>query len=95
MFRIDIIGIYNEDNRISVNEAKSFNFQGLQVKIDSPESLIPHKLLFGSQQDYEDATAIYTRLKDTIDVEKLKKHAIRLNILRKLNNFLDFISEQE
>lgn len=93
MFRIDIIGIYNEDNKISIEESQSFKFQDLTIKIDAPESLIAHKLLFGSQQDYEDALAIFTRIEDKIDLNKLKSHASRLKIEKKLQNFLDNINK--
>ena len=95
MFRIDIIGVYSSDNEISIKDSHSFAFQGLQVKIDAPESLIAHKLLFGSQQDYEDAVAIYTRLKGKIDVNKLISHGIRLNIKDKLNEFLKYLDDKK
>lgn len=93
MFRIDIIGIYNEDNQISIDEAKTFQFQGIEIKIDSPESLIAHKIQFGSQQDYEDASAIYARLREKIDLKILFKNAERLKITDELKSFLTYMND--
>jgi hypothetical protein len=91
LFRIDIIGIYNFDNKISVNEAIEMEFHGTNIKIDSPESLIAHKLNFGSQQDIEDAYSVLIRNKEKINNNKLKKHAERLNVLNKLEKLLKSI----
>lgn len=60
MFRMDIIGVYNHDNVLSIKNAVDVEFHDITIKIDSPESLVVHKLLFGSQQDLEDAFAVYT-----------------------------------
>ena len=95
MFRIDIIGNYTLDNQISIDDAKAFKFQEINVKIDSPESLIAHKLLFGSQQDLEDAIAIYLRLKEKLDLDRLSIHAVRLKITDKLKKFLKDIKKVE
>ncbi|OLS23588.1 MAG: hypothetical protein HeimC3_24000 [Candidatus Heimdallarchaeota archaeon LC_3] len=91
LFRIDIIGIYNLDNKISVNEAIDVEFYGIKIKIDSPESIIAHKLNFGSQQDIEDAYSVLIRNKEKINNKKLKNHAERLNVLNKLEKLLKSI----
>jgi hypothetical protein len=91
LFRIDIIGIYNLDNKISVSEAIEVEFYGIKVKIDSPESLIAHKLNFGSQQDIEDAYSVLIRNKEKINIEKLKTHSERLKVLNKLEKLLKSI----
>lgn len=91
LFRVDITGVYTPDNKISIKEARSAEFHGVNIKLDSPESLIAHKIVFGSQQDLEDASAIYTRLKQSINQEKMFEHAKRLHVQNKLKKLLDSI----
>ena len=88
LFRIDIIGIYNQDNQISVDQSVLIEFFDIKIKIDNPASLIAHKLLFNSEQDIEDAYAILIRLDNKIDKELLLWHAERLNVIDKLKELL-------
>jgi hypothetical protein len=88
LFRVDIIGVYNEDNQISINQATKISFFEIQINIDNPESLIAHKLLFGSDQDIEDAYAILIRLKDQISIDFLFSNAERLKVKKKLKKLL-------
>ena len=85
---IDIIGLYTKDNEISILEARKAKFYGINIRIDCPESLIAHKLLWGSQQDIEDAYAIIVRQSGSIDHEKLRSHAERLRISKKLDGLI-------
>ena len=88
LFRIDIIGIYNQDNQTSVDNAVLIEFYNVKIRIDNPESLIAHKLLFSSDQDIEDAYAILIRLDNKIDKELLLWYAERLNVVEKLKKLL-------
>ena len=88
LFRIDIIGIYDQDNQISIDRAVLIDFFGIKIKIDNPESLIAHKLLFGSDQDIEDAYAIIVRLDNKINKESLLWYAERLDVIDKLKELL-------
>ncbi len=53
----------------------------LQIKVDSPELLIISKIIYGSEQDFEDAASIYLRLS--------KKNELNLKIIKKLASQLD------
>lgn len=88
LFRIDIIGSYTKDNEISINESVFVELFGIKMRIDSPESLIAHKLVFASDQDIEDAYAILIRLDNKIDKDILLWHAERLNVIDKLKQLL-------
>lgn len=88
LFRIDIIGIYNQDNQISIDRAILIDFFGIKIRIDNPESLIAHKLLFGSDQDIEDAYAILVRLDNKINKDSLLWYAERLQVSNKLKKLL-------
>ncbi len=68
-FRIDLVGLYRETQRIQIENAITMNIYDKELKIDSPETLIANKLSFGSLVDFEDALSIYVR-KD-INNEKL------------------------
>jgi hypothetical protein len=88
LFRIDIIGIYNQDNQTSVDNAVLIEFYNIKIKIDNPESLIAHKLVFNSDQDIEDAYAILIRLDNKIDKKLLLWYAERLNVVNRLKELL-------
>lgn len=88
LFRIDIIGIYDQDNQISIDRAVLIDFFDIKLRIDNPESLIAHKLLFGSEQDIEDAYAILVRLDNKINKESLLWYAERLHVSKKLKELL-------
>lgn len=93
LFRIDIIGIYNQDNEISIKQSVQIEFFGIKLRIDNPESLITHKLLFGSDQDIEDAYAILIRLDNKINKESLLINAERLKVTKKLKELLKRIEK--
>ena len=94
LFRIDIIGVYNQDNQISVDQSTNIEFFGIKIKIDNPESLIAHKLLFGSEQDIEDAYAILIRLNNKLNKESLYNYAERLNVSDKLKHLIKKIENE-
>ena len=80
----------------SINEAVVSSFNDIKLKIDNPESIIVHKLIFGSEQDYEDALAVYIRnfkeIRDTNLVERSIKYNIReimQTFLAEVNEFID------
>ena len=65
------------------------SFQGFDVKFDNPINLVAFKLYFGSEQDFEDALAVYVRNKNIIDLEKLRQLCSELNVSDLLNEMLD------
>ncbi len=93
LFRIDFVGVYNIDKRITINEARDIEFQGIKLKIDSPESLVAHKLVFGAHFDIEDAIAVLVRMKGRIDMIKLNQHAERLGVELELKKLLKTLSD--
>ncbi|MHA1166513.1 MAG: hypothetical protein ACTSRU_01745, partial [Candidatus Hodarchaeales archaeon] len=95
LFRIDFVGTYDIDKRITINEARDIEFQGIKLKIDSPESLIAHKLKFGAHFDIEDAIAVLVRMEDKIDMGKLVQHAERLGVELELKKLLKTINNSD
>ena len=88
MFRIDMKGVYSLAEKESIEMALDAVFNGVKVKINHPINIILYKLLFGSEQDYEDALAVYTRMKDSIDHAHLKKRGVQLQLSSQLSDFL-------
>jgi len=81
IFRIDFKGIYNNFAKKTIESAKTLNVLDMSIKVDSPEFLIISKIIYGSEQDFEDAASIYLRLS--------KKKALNLNEIYKLSSKLD------
>lgn len=93
MFRIDIKGAYSEMELESINMAIDGIYNDIKLKINNPTNLILYKLQFGSEQDYEDALAVYIRNRERIDTNFLKGKARRMNIGNQLNLFLNEVNE--
>jgi len=87
MFRIDIKGTYSILEHESIQMAINGIYNGIKLRINNPINLIVFKLKFGSEQDYEDALAVFIRNKKRIEIDSLREKAKKLNIENKLNDF--------
>ncbi len=98
MFRIDIKGIYSDLDKESIEMSIDETFNNIPVKINHPINTILFKLKFGSEQDYEDALAVYIRNEERIDFEFLEEKASKMKIKDKLDLFLkeirDFLEKE-
>ena len=92
MFRIDIKGIYSSLDQESIERAIVGIYNDIKLKISDPVDLILFKLKFGSEQDYEDALAVYIRNKERIDHNFLTKKALKMEIKDELDSFLKRIT---
>ncbi len=88
MFRIDVKGIYSNLDQESIERAIVGIYNDIKLKISNPVDLILFKLKFGSEQDYEDALAVYIRNKERIDHNFLTKKALKMEIKDELDSFL-------
>jgi len=93
MFRIDIKGAYSNLDKESIEMAIEEIFNDIPLKINHPINTILFKLKFGSEQDYEDALAVFIRNREQIDLEFLGKKAIQMRLKDKLDAFLNQIFE--
>jgi len=93
MFRIDVKGVYSEMDLESINMAITGIYNSIKIKLNDPANLILFKLKFGSEQDYEDALAVYIRNKERIDHDFLTKKASKMKIKSELDSFLKRISD--
>ena len=92
MFRIDVKGIYSSLDQESIERAIVGIYNDIKLKISDPVDLILFKLKFGSEQDYEDALAVYIRNKERIDHNFLTKKALKMEIKDELDSFLKRIT---
>jgi len=88
MFRIDIKGVYSDLERESIVMSIDGIYDGIHIKIDNPLNIVLFKLKYGSEQDYEDALAVYIRNMEKINKEELKEKAKRMIVSEKLEVFL-------
>lgn len=89
MFRVDLKGVYSEIEQQSIELAIEANFNGIIARFDNPNQLIVHKLKFASEQDIEDAIAVYYRSQELIDLPLMQSLASTLGVSEKLDKFLD------
>ena len=89
MFRIDLKGVYGENEQNSIKYALLAKFNNVEAYFDNPNQLIAHKLKFGSEQDLEDAYAVYFRSQELIDHDLLTSFAANLGVSKELIEFLE------
>ncbi|MHA1353222.1 MAG: hypothetical protein ACTSPP_10595, partial [Candidatus Heimdallarchaeaceae archaeon] len=89
MFRIDIKGVYSALEKESIAKSIDGLYDGISIKIDNPQNIVLFKLKYGSEQDYEDALAVYIRNMDIINKEELKEKAKEMSVSAKLELFLN------
>jgi hypothetical protein len=81
MIRLDIKGIYNENDRITLKRRRRVSLANFEFYVASPEDTSANKLLFGSEQDVKDAEGIYVRQLDNLDMAYLEDRCEQLEVL--------------
>jgi len=79
-YRIDLKGVYGSSEEWTLKRSKELKYLGLRVRVQSPEDAIAGKLLFGGEQQVEDALAIYVRQLPALDQKYLKEACKRLGV---------------
>lgn len=88
MYRLDIKGMYNEmDERVLKNKVR-VGYLGTTIYVASAEDTIANKLLFGREQDINDALGIYVRQKQKLDMNYLEALCLRLGVQEELKNLM-------
>ena len=80
MARLDIKGIYGENDRITLERRSKVSLADFEFYVASPEDTIANKLLFGSEQDVKDAEGIYARQFENLDMAYLEKWCKKLGV---------------
>ena len=85
-YRIDLKGIYTSLDQASIRRRRKIKLFGRNVWIESPEDIVIAKLVYGSQQDLEDAKAIL--IKQKLDLNYLFKRAKEEKVFKKLKRLM-------
>lgn len=83
-YRIDLKGAYGSGEDWTIKRSKKVEYLGMKVMVQSPEDAIASKLLFGGEQQFEDALSIYARQLPSLDTKYLKEACNRLGVGDKL-----------
>ena len=92
-FRVDLKGKYSEKEEYTLKTAIITRFNDIELKVASPISTIVYKLVFGSEQDYEDALAVYVRNKEKINMEILMQEAKKRGVHKKLKKLVEEVDK--
>ncbi|MBE0516894.1 MAG: nucleotidyl transferase AbiEii/AbiGii toxin family protein [Methanophagales archaeon] len=85
MIRLDIKGIYTENDLITLKRRRKINLTDFEFYVASPEDTIANKLLFGSEQDIKDAEGIYVRQFDNLETGYLTECCNNLDVLEEFS----------
>jgi hypothetical protein len=87
-YRLDAQGVYKPLDEASLKGRRKGTLFGEQAWIEGPEDLIVAKLVYGSQQDFEDDLAVLLRQKSELDIDYLKRQAAKNRVGSKLKKLL-------
>jgi len=85
-YRVDLSSAATASARHALRHRVAIRFRGLELPMARPEHTIVMKLRFGSDQDIEDAMAIYLRQNDRMDRRLLTSFAARQGVLPALDS---------
>ena len=80
MFRLDIKGVYDDADQRALDNRVLIEWKDMKMYIASAEDTVINKLLWGREQDLEDALSIITRQGD-MDNEYLKNTARDVGVM--------------
>ncbi len=91
-FRADFSWKKTSLDEYGFKRAKKLEVFGVTAIVEAPEDIIIAKLVYGSQQDFEDAAAILKRQKN-LDINYLQSRAIQENITAPLEKLFKFVEK--
>lgn len=83
-FRVDLSPAARPTAREAIRDSVRVRWRGTALPIADPEHTIVMKLLYGSDQDYEDALGIFVRQRGGLDLRQMRGFARRQGVLRAL-----------
>jgi predicted nucleotidyltransferase len=89
LLTMDFILADDEYKHEALSRAVSFQLEGQEIKVASPEDVILLKLMSGRDQDKVDAQNIFRARKDSLDKNYLQQWAKRLSVTQALNSLLN------
>lgn len=84
-FRVDLAPSVGGSRKDAVGQGVPVRWRGVSLPISSPEHTIVMKLVFGSEQDLEDALGIYVRQRERLDFRRMKAFARERGVIPALD----------
>ncbi len=85
-YRIDLVPARTEAHRQALRTKRRIAWRGRRLPLAAPEHTIVMKLRWGSEQDLEDALAIYLRQEGKLDMRTMRAFARRNGVGRALRD---------
>lgn len=89
VYRIDLVPASTDAHREAIRTKRHVVWRGRRLPMAAPEHTIVMKLLWGSEQDLEDAFGMYLRQKDHLDIRALRSLARRNRVARELKDLVE------
>ncbi len=86
VYRIDLVPARTDAHREALRTKRRVTWRGRRLPFAAPEHTIVMKLRYGSEQDLEDALAIYLRQKARLHLRMLRSFARRTGVTRALRD---------
>lgn len=83
-YRIDLVPASTAAHREALRTKRSVVWRGRRMPFAAPEHTIVMKLRWGSEQDHEDALAIYLRQKERLNIRVMRAFARTNRVARNL-----------
>lgn len=84
-YHADVLAAHRPSHGWTLEGRRRIEIEGRECWIASPEDTIANKLVFGSEQDLQDAAGILARLDEDLDRERLEELAARLGVREDLH----------
>jgi len=85
-FRVDIAPASRPRAKDAIRHSVTVHWRGSSFPIADPEHTIVMKLVYGSEQDVEDALGIYVRQRKRLALGRMRQFAKRQGVLAKLRD---------
>ncbi len=86
VYRIDLVPARTDAHREALRTSRRVAWRGRRLPFAAPEHTIVMKLRYGSEQDLEDALAIYLRQAGRLDLRTMQAFARRTGVARALRD---------
>ena len=93
MFRYDIRLADKPQDYAQVQSAMIVDYKGTPIRMNSPEHAIIFKLVYGSEQDINDAASILVRQRHNINFKQLNALAREKKVIDRLNALTDALND--
>jgi hypothetical protein len=94
-YRVDLRGIYSSLDRETIEKAEKVKFKGQKINFASPETLIAHKLYYGSDRDLEDALVVFIAQERSLDLDYLILLSSKLGVGKKLERLIEIAKNKD